>query len=79
MLVAIIPARKNSIRIKKKNIKSFFGKTMLTRAIDLVKKTKIFDQENLNTRVEISIGNLVGGKSIKTDFPSPKFSSTKIF
>ena len=43
MLVAIIPARKNSIRIKKKNIKSFFGKTMLTRAIDLVKKTKIFD------------------------------------
>lgn len=78
MLVAIIPARKNSIRIKKKNIKSFFGKTMLTRAIDLVKKTKIFDYICVTTD-DLHVKKICEKKNVSLIIDRPKkLSSNKI-
>jgi len=43
MEIAVIPARKNSKRIKNKNIKKFLGKPILIRTIEKLKKTKLFD------------------------------------
>ena len=49
MIVAIIPARKNSKRVKRKNIKIFFGKPMIYWTIRTLKKTKIFDKIYVST------------------------------
>lgn len=49
MIVAIIPARKNSKRIKKKNIKSFFGKPIIYWTIRTLKNTKLFDKIYVST------------------------------
>lgn len=49
MIVAIIPARKNSKRVKKKNIKSFFGKPIIYWTIRTLKKTKLFDKIYVST------------------------------
>ena len=38
MNVCLIPARKNSKRIKNKNIISFFGKPLIAYAIETAKK-----------------------------------------
>lgn len=43
MNVAIIPARGGSKRIPRKNIKSFCGKPMIAWAIEVAKKSEIFD------------------------------------
>ena len=43
MNIAIIPARKNSIRIKNKNKKLFFKKPIIEYSIIEAKKTKLFD------------------------------------
>ena len=43
MNIAIIPARKNSLRIKNKNKKIFFKKPIIEYSIIEAKKTKIFD------------------------------------
>tara|TARA_B100001057_G_scaffold385783_1_gene392584 strand:- start:15033 stop:15716 length:684 start_codon:yes stop_codon:yes gene_type:complete len=42
MIVAVIPARKGSKRIKNKNIKSFLGKPIINYSISEAKKSKIF-------------------------------------
>ncbi len=42
--ICIIPARKNSKRIKNKNIKLFCGKPLIYYSIDLAKKSKLFDR-----------------------------------
>jgi pseudaminic acid cytidylyltransferase len=42
--VAIIPARIGSKRIKKKNVKKFYGKPILELTYEIVKKSKIFDK-----------------------------------
>ena len=44
MKVAIIPARGGSKRIKKKNIKIFYGKPMIYWTIKKIKESKIFDK-----------------------------------
>ena len=49
MHIAIIPARKNSKRIKNKNIKIFFGKPIIAYSIEAAKKTKIFDEIYVST------------------------------
>jgi len=49
MHIAIIPARKNSKRIKNKNIKFFFGKPIIAYSIEAAKKTKIFDEIYVST------------------------------
>ena len=41
--IAIIPARGGSKRIPRKNIKLFFGKPVLSYAIELANKSKLFD------------------------------------
>lgn len=43
-IVAIIPARYGSKRIKKKNIKKFYSKPMITWVISKLIKSKIFDK-----------------------------------
>ena len=49
MIVAVIPARKGSKRIKNKNIKSFLGKTIINYSISEAKKSKIFKEIIVST------------------------------
>ena len=49
MNIAIIPARGGSKRIRKKNIKNFFGKPMISYSIEVVKKSKLFDRIIIST------------------------------
>lgn len=49
MNIAIIPARFGSKRLPKKNIKSFYGKPIISYSIDAAKKTKIFDKILVST------------------------------
>ena len=44
MIVAIIPARSGSVRIKNKNIKNFLKKPMISYAINVAKKSKLFNK-----------------------------------
>ncbi len=43
MNIAVIPARGGSKRIPRKNIKIFYNKPMIVRAIDVAQKTGLFD------------------------------------
>ena len=47
--IAIIPARKNSKRIKNKNIKKFFGKPIIYHTIKAAKESKCFDKIIVST------------------------------
>ena len=47
--ICIIPARKNSKRIKNKNIKNFLGKPIISYAIKTAIKSKIFDKVIVST------------------------------
>jgi|TARA_Y100000389_G_C17248290_1_gene406766 pseudaminic acid cytidylyltransferase len=49
MKIAIIPARGKSVRIKNKNIKKFFNKSIIKITYEILKKSKIFDQIILTT------------------------------
>ena len=49
MKVAIIPARGDSKRIEKKNIKNFCGKPIISRSIEIAHKTKLFDKIIVST------------------------------
>lgn len=49
MIIAIIPARKNSKRIKNKNIKKFFNKPIISYSINAAKKSKLFDRIIVST------------------------------
>ena len=42
--LAIVPARGGSKRLKNKNIKIFFGKPILQRTYDIIKKSRLFDK-----------------------------------
>ena len=46
--ICIIPARKNSKRIKNKNIKNFCGKPLIYHSINLA-KSKLFDKIIVST------------------------------
>ena len=48
-ILAIIPARKNSKRIKNKNIKLFHGKPIISYSIELALKSKMFDTIHIST------------------------------
>tara|TARA_B100001063_G_scaffold243802_1_gene275197 strand:+ start:758 stop:1471 length:714 start_codon:yes stop_codon:yes gene_type:complete len=48
-LIAIIPVRKNSKGIKKKNLLKINGKTLLDRTIEIAKKNKFVDQTIVST------------------------------
>ena len=47
--IAIIPARGGSKRLKNKNIKIFYGKPILQRTVEILKKSQIFDSIILTT------------------------------
>ena len=49
MNIVIIPARKNSKRIKNKNIKKFYGKPIIEWTINILLKSKIFDRIIVST------------------------------
>ena len=49
MTICIIPARSKSKRIRKKNIKLFNNKPILSYVIKLAKKTKIFKRIIVST------------------------------
>ena len=48
-IIAIIPARKNSKRIKNKNIVSFNGKPMIFWTINAALESKLFDRIVVST------------------------------
>lgn len=60
--VAIIPARIGSKRIKKKNIKMFYGKPMLQWTYEIIKKSKIFNKIVLTSDSDqiLNIGKKIG-------------------
>ncbi len=49
MIIAIIPARGGSQRIKKKNIKKFFSKPILYWTLKVLKESKLFDKIVIST------------------------------
>jgi pseudaminic acid cytidylyltransferase len=49
MIIAIIPARGGSQRIKRKNIKKFFSKPILYWTIKILKKSNLFDKIIVST------------------------------
>ena len=49
MIIAVIPARIGSKRIKKKNIKKFYGKPIIAWPIIAAKKSNIFDKIIVST------------------------------
>jgi len=48
-IICIIPARRGSKRIKNKNFKSFYGKPIISRVIQELKKFNIFDKIVVST------------------------------
>ena len=65
--IAIIPARSGSVRIKNKNIKSFFNKPMISYPIDALKKSKLFEKIHISTD-DTKIKKIVEKLGIKFDF-----------
>ena len=54
MKIAIIPARGGSKRIKRKNIKDFYGTPMIARAIKTAINSEIFDEVIVSTMMKKS-------------------------
>jgi pseudaminic acid cytidylyltransferase len=71
MIVAIIPARAGSKRIKKKNIKLFLGKPIISYSIKSAKKSKIFDKIIVSTDSNI-VGNIARKYGADFLFKRPK-------
>jgi|TARA_B100001093_G_scaffold140393_1_gene132918 pseudaminic acid cytidylyltransferase len=71
MKVAIIPARKNSRRIKNKNIINFCGKPIISWPIAMAKKSKIFDRVIVSTDSK-KISNIAIKYGAEIPFLRPK-------
>jgi pseudaminic acid cytidylyltransferase len=71
MIVAIIPARSGSKRIKKKNIKLFLGEPIISYSIKSAKKSKIFDKIIVSTDSN-KIGNIAKKCGAEFLFKRPK-------
>ena len=71
MIVAIVPARGGSKRIKNKNIINICGKPMIHHTIQILKKTKIFD-EIIVTTDSSKIQNISKKAGAKIYFTRPK-------
>ena len=69
--LAIIPARSGSIRIKKKNIKLFFKKPIISYPINALKKSKLFKKIHVSTD-SLKIKKIVDKIGLITDFMRPK-------
>tara|TARA_B110000211_G_C14007491_1_gene521516 strand:- start:193 stop:882 length:690 start_codon:yes stop_codon:yes gene_type:complete len=71
MNVCLIPARKNSKRIKNKNIISFFGKPLIAYAIETAKKSNLFDKIIVSTDSK-KIAQIAKKYGAETPFLRPK-------
>lgn len=71
-ILAIIPARANSKRLKLKNIKPFFGKPIIEYSIDAALKSLLFEEVMVSTDSEV-IKNYAENQGAKVPF----FRSTK--
>ena len=71
MNVCIIPARGNSKRIKKKNIKLFCGKPIIAWSIKLARDSKCFDRIIVSTD-NSAIANLAKKYGAEVPFKRPK-------
>lgn len=71
MNVAIIPARKNSQRIKNKNIKMFNGKPIIYWSIKTALKSKLFSEVFVSTDSK-KIANIAKKYGAKVLYPRPK-------
>ena len=69
----IIPARIGSKRIKKKNIKLFYGKPIINYSIDTSLKSNLFDEIHVSTDSPLITEKLK--KKIKIKFIRPKYLS----
>ena len=65
--ILVIPARLNSVRIKNKNIKKFYGKPIIYYSIKAALKSKIFDEIHVSTESE-KIKKIVEKYSVKVKF-----------
>ena len=74
MRICLIPARKGSKRVKKKNIVLFFGKPLISWAIKLAKKSKIFDEIIVSTD-DPKIAKIAKNFGAKVPFLRPKILS----
>jgi len=70
MNIAIIPARSGSKRIPGKNIKEFCGKPMIAYAINVAKKSELFDHIVVSTD-DKEIANLAYEWGAETPFLRP--------
>tara|TARA_B110000114_G_C14962478_1_gene344946 strand:- start:68 stop:739 length:672 start_codon:yes stop_codon:yes gene_type:complete len=68
-LVAVVPIRKGSQRVKHKNFKPFGGKNLLIHKIEILKKLDFIDEIIVNTDSDkaISIAKKLGVKYFKRD------------
>ena len=74
-ILAIIPARGGSKRIKNKNLINFFGKKLIDYSLDIAIQTKIFDQIFISTDSN-KISKIVKKKNIQTPFFRSKKNSS---
>jgi len=77
-IIAVLPARGGSKRIKNKNIINFCGKPIIYYVLDTLKKSNIFDKIFVSTDSE-KIKRIVEKKGFKVDFlRSKNLSNDKI-
>ena len=75
--IAIIPAKKNSFRVKNKNLRLFKGKSLLQHTIDQAKKSKFLDKIFLSSD-SVKILNIAKKNNLSiTGIRSKKFSGRK--
>lgn len=71
MRLAVIPARGGSVRIPRKNIKSFFGKPIIAYSIEAAKQSGLFDEIVVSTDDE-EIAAIASEWGSTTPFLRPK-------
>ena len=72
MRIVIIPARAGSKRIKKKNIKNFCGKPMISYALSTAKESGLFDKIHVSTDSE-QIKKICENLGFPVDFLRPAY------
>ena len=69
-IIAIIPARGGSKRIKNKNVMDFFGKPMIAYALEVVRELELFDKVHVSTD-SLKIKSVVESFGYTVDFMRP--------
>ena len=74
IIIAIIPARSGSKRIKNKNIKNFYNKPIIYYAIKAAKESKLFDKIIVSTDSK-KVGSIAKKFGAEFSFIRPKYLS----